>query len=130
MLQAMATTNVLIRDQLGLRVPSIPSVAVVSGDTVTFTADSGADSNLYFSQSAGAILTPSPGSPLSLASGASASYTFGAPSGQAYGVVVQAPEASAPSDFDFGPPADPPVLVIQPGQGSSFPGPVQPIKTG
>ena len=97
---------------------------------ITFTADSGADSSLYFSQAAAAVLTPSPSSPVSLASGASVTYTFGSPSGQAYGVIVQAPGDPAPTDFDFGPPADPPLLVIQPGGGSSFPGPVQPIKTG
>ncbi len=126
----MTTTKVLIEDELGLRVPSVASVAVVSGDGVTFTADSDADSSLYFSQAAAAVLTPSPSSPVSLASGASVTYTFGSPSGQAYGVIVQAPGDPAPTDFDFGPPADPPLLVIQPGGGSSFPGPVQPIKTG
>lgn len=126
----MTTTKVLIEDEVGLRVPSVASVAVVSGDGVTFTADSDADSSLYFSQAAAAVLTPSPSSPVSLASGASVTYTFGSPSGQAYGVIVQAPGDPAPTDFDFGPPADPPLLVIQPGGGSSFPGPVQPIKTG
>jgi len=126
----MATTNILIRDELGLRVPSVPSVAIVSEGSVTFTADSGADSSLYFSQSAAAILTLPPASPVSLPSGASVSFTFGSPSGQAYGVIVQAPEVSAPTDFDFGPPADPPTLVIQPGGGSSYPGPTEPIKTG
>jgi hypothetical protein len=105
-------------------------VAVVSGDSVTFIADSGADSNLYFSQSTAEILVPPPDSPVSLAAGASVSFTFGIPHGQAYGVIVQAPGVSAPPDFDFGPPAEPPTLVIQPGEGPSFPGPVQPIKTG
>jgi hypothetical protein len=126
----MTTTNVLIQDELGLRLPSVTSVAVVAGAGVTFTADSSADSSLYFSQAAAAVLTPSPTSPVSLASGASVAYIFAAPSGQAYGVIVQAPGDPAPTDFDFGPPADPPLLVIQPGEGSSFPGPVQPIRTG
>lgn len=126
----MATTHILIRDELGLRVPSAPSVKVVSGGSVVFTADSGADSSLYFSQSCAEILTSPPDSPVSLPAGASVTYTFGTPSGHAYGVIVQAPEVSAPTDFDLGPPAEPPMLVIQPGKGSSFPGPVQPIKTG
>jgi len=126
----MTTTSVSIKDELGLRVPSVTGVAVVAGAEVTFTADPGADSSLYFSQAAAAVLTPAPSSPVLLASGASVSYTFEAPSGQTYGVVVQAPEVPAPTDLDFGPPADPPVLVIQPGEGSSFPGPTQPIKTG
>jgi hypothetical protein len=126
----MATSNVLIHDEMGLRVPSVASVAVVAGAGVTFTADSGADSILYFSQAAVAVLTPAPASPVSLSSGASVAYTFEEPSGQAYGVIVQAPGDPAPTGFDFGPPADPPLLLIQPGEGSSFPGPVQPIKTG
>jgi len=126
----MTTTSVLIQDELGLRVPSVASVGVVSGDGVTFTAGPGADSSLYFSQAAASVLTPAPSSPVSLASGASVTYTFGSPSGQAYGVIVQTPGDPAPTDFDFGPPADPPLLVIQPGEGSSFPGPTQPIHTG
>lgn len=125
----MTTTSVLIKDELGLRVPSVASVPMVSGADITFTADSGADSSLYFSQSAAAVLTPSPSSPVSLASGASLTYTFGSPEGHAFGVVVQAPGDPAPTDFDFGPPADPPMLVIQAGEGSSFPGPTQPIRT-
>jgi hypothetical protein len=124
----MTTTNVLITDEMGLRVPSVASVAVVAGAEVTFAAAPGADSSLYFSQSAAAILTPSPSSPVSLPSGSSVSYTFEAPSGQAYGVIVQAPGDPAPTGLDFGPPGDPPVLVIQSGEGSSFPGPTQPIR--
>jgi hypothetical protein len=126
----MANTNVVIQDDLGMRVPSVPSVPIISGDTVTFNAGPSADSVLYFSPSTAAILTPSPGAPISLASGAEMTYTFATPAGQAYGVIVQAPEAPAPSEFDFGPPAEPPTLVIQPGEGSSFPGPTQPIRTG
>jgi hypothetical protein len=124
----MTTTNVSIKDELGLRVPSVTSVSVAAGGEVTFTADSDADSSLYFSQSAAAILTPSPSSPASLPSNASVTYTFEEPTGQAYGVIVQAPGDPAPTDFDFGPPADPPMLVIQSGEGSSFPGPTQPIR--
>jgi hypothetical protein len=126
----MTTTNVLIHDEMGLRVPSVTSVAVVAEAGVTFTANSDADSSLYFSQAAAAVLAPVPISPVSLPSGASVTYTFETPSGQTYGVIVQAPGDPAPMDFDFGPPADPPMLVIQPGGGSSFPGPVQPIRTG
>jgi len=80
----MATTHILIRDELGLRVPSEPSVKVVSGDSVVFTADSGADSSLYFSQSSAEILTPAPDFPVSLPAGASVTYTFVTPSGHAY----------------------------------------------
>jgi hypothetical protein len=126
----MTTTKVLIQDKLGLRVPSVTSVAVVAGSGVAFTADSGADSSLYFSQAAAAVLAPVPVSPVSLPSGGSVTYTFEAPSGQAYGVIVQAPGDPAPTDYDFGPPADPPLLMIEPGQGTSYPGPTEPLQTG
>ena len=95
-----------------------------------FTAGEGADSALYFSEPAAAILTPSPVSPVSLASGATVGYTFASASTGAYGVIVQAPDSPPPSEYDFGGAADPPVLLIQAGEGTSFPGPTAPIRTG
>ena len=126
----MPTTGVLIHDELGLRVPSVPSVPILSGNGITFTAADGADSALYFSPPAAAILTPSPVSPVSLASGATVEYAFASASAGAYGVIVRAPDSPPPSEYDFGGAADPPVLVIQAGEGTSFPGPTVPIKTG
>jgi hypothetical protein len=125
----MPSTEVLIQDDLGQRVPSVPSVPIVAGGSVTFAAGDGADSLLYFSSATVSILTPAPASPVSLAAGATVTYTFGAPGSAAYGVVVAPPETGAPSSFDFAA-ATPPALVIQAGGGLPFPGPTMPIRTG
>jgi hypothetical protein len=125
----MANTDVVLRDEMGMRVPNIPKVTISSGDSVTFAVEEGADSALYFSPETASILSPTPGARVDLPSGHSLTYTFAAPAPSAYGVVTQAPEDPAPGSFDFGPPAEPPVLVIQPGNGLPYPGPVNPIQT-
>jgi hypothetical protein len=119
----MPNTQVVIRDEMGLRVPSVPSVPIVSLDTVTFTVDEGADSALYFSPETASILSPTPGSRVDLSYGQELTYTFASPGASAYGVITQAPSDSAPNSYNFGSPAEPPVLVVQPGQGSVFSGP-------
>jgi len=119
----MANTDVVLRDELGLRVPSVPKVAVVASDTVTFTVEHGANSALYFSPESASILSPKPGNPVHLSFGHALTYTFEASTPGAYGVITQAPGDPAPESFNFGEPADPPVLEIQPGKGLDFPVP-------
>jgi len=125
----MESAEVLIQDEGDQIVLSVPSVPIVSGGSVSFTAGDGADSALYFSHATASILTPTPASPVSLAAGATVTYTFAIPGSAAYGVIVQSPQSEAPSSFDFAE-STPPVLVIQVGGGLPFPGPVMPIKTG
>jgi len=125
----MANTNVVLRDEMGLRVPSVPKVAVISGSSVAFSVEEGANSALYFSPETARILSPKPGARVELGSGQTLSYTFAVASSGAFGVITQAPEDPAPESFDFGQPADPPVLVIQPGQGTAFPGPTNNTQT-
>ncbi len=108
---------------MGLRVPSVPKVTIVPSDTVTFTVEEGADSALYFSPETASILSPTPAPRVDLAYGQNVAYTFLTPGSSAYGVITQAPGDSAPNKYDFGKPSDPPVLVIQPGQGPIFTGP-------
>jgi hypothetical protein len=84
----MPNTEVVIRDEMGLRVPSVPKVTMVD-----------------------------------LSFGQRLTYTFSTPGSSAYGVITQAPKDSAPNKYDFGKPAEPPVLVLQPGQGPVFTGP-------
>jgi hypothetical protein len=71
-------------------------------------------------------LSPEPGACVELGSGQSVVYTFLSPENGSYGVVTQAPEDPAPESFDFGPPLNPPALVIQPGPGTAYPGPMNP----
>jgi hypothetical protein len=112
----MANTTILLRDQDGLRIPSLPSLPIAAGAEVTFTAEKNADSALYFSPATAAILNPSPAICTALKSGHSVSFTFAStfPAG-AYGVIVQAPTDHPPHSLGFGEPATPPILVIQSG---------------
>jgi len=117
----MANTEVVLRDEMGLRVPSNPKVVIADGDTITFTVEEGADSALYFSPETALLLSPKPGARVDLAFDHSLTYTFAAPGHEAYGVIAQAPEDPAPEGFNFGLAATPPALVVQSGQGVDFP---------
>ncbi|MGA2049686.1 MAG: hypothetical protein ABSG96_18460 [Terracidiphilus sp.] len=117
----MADTHVVIRDEMGLRVPSIPAVTIAAADSITFKVDEGADSALYFSPHTASILSPRPEARVELAFGQTVTYTFAAPGHEAYGVIAQAPEDPAPEGFNFGLAATPPALVVQSGQGVDFP---------
>jgi hypothetical protein len=101
--------------------PSAASVAIVSGDIVTFTAGSDAACTLYFSPAA--IVTPPPTGTLAeptngtlppLAAGASLTFTFRSPSTEGYGVVVLPPESGTTADYSgyMFAPASPPVLFL------------------
>jgi hypothetical protein len=125
----MATTEVLIQNELGLRVPNVPSVSIIAGDSVTFTAGNGDASALYFSPATISILKPTPATPVSLPSSGSVTYTFRTAATGAYGVILSSPEASAPDGYDFGNPADPPVLMIQAAASPLALTPHDPIKT-
>jgi len=119
----MANTDVVIRDEMGQRIPSRPKVTIVSGDTITFKAEEGADSTLYFPPETASILSPKPKAQVGLACGQALNYSFTAPAHHAYGVIVQDPDATAPQKFEFGAPETPPTLVIQPGSSVVFTGP-------
>jgi hypothetical protein len=117
----MESTDVVLRDEMGLRVPSVPEVAVISANSVTFSVEEGANSALYFSPETASILSPKPGARVELAFDQKLVYTFGGAVHGTFGVITQAPGDPAPESFDFGKPSDPPILVIQPGSGVDFP---------
>ena len=119
----MANTDVVLRDEMGLRVPGVPQVAVISANSVTFSVEEGANSALYFSPETASILSPKPKAQVGLACGQALNYSFTAPAHHAYGVIVQDPDATAPQKFEFGAPETPPTLVIQPGSSVVFTGP-------
>jgi hypothetical protein len=125
----MANTDVVLRDEMGLRIPSISQVTISVADTVTFSVEQGADSALYFSPKTAAILSPNPGARVDLTFGQKLTYTFVSVGNDAWGVITQAPQSAAPESFDFGSPSNPPVLTVQPGQGVDFPVPTNPTQT-
>ena len=114
----MATIDVVLHVEMGLRVPSAANVPVVAGNSVKFSAGDGAASALFFSPATVSILSPKPESRVDLAAGASVTYTFTSAGSDSYGVVVQAPENPPPPSFDFGASSS---LAIQPGGGGDFP---------
>jgi len=122
----MTATEVVLRDEMGLRVPSVSKIAVANGAQVTFKAADGADSALYFSPATAAILSPKPGARVDLEADKSVIYTFSTSGPGVYGVIAEAPEDPAPTRFDFGSPSNPPVLVIRSGKGTDYPVPSNP----
>jgi len=59
----MANTNVTLVHTDGTYVPSVASVPVVSGDTISFLTDDGSAALAYFSPAALAALSPKPANP-------------------------------------------------------------------
>jgi hypothetical protein len=118
----MAATDIVLHDEVGLRVPSVKDVPIVAGDQVSFTAADGAASALYFPAPTASILSPDPGSRVDVLSGQSVTYTFASENPGSYGVIVQAPDAPPPDNFDFGHDLDPTVLHVCPGDGVCFGG--------
>jgi hypothetical protein len=117
----MQITEIVLRDDEGMRIPSMPSVPITTEHSITFSADDGADTALYFSPATEAILSPQPTSPVYLQPGETVTYLFAEdiPAG-AYGVIVQAIGDGAPGCFDFGEPLELVALLIQPGSGAEF----------
>jgi plastocyanin len=72
----MADTSVTLVDKGGVYVPSVSSVPVVKGDTVTFSTSDGTHVVLFFSPDASLVLSPDPGKAFSLAAGKKATFTF------------------------------------------------------
>jgi hypothetical protein len=116
----MANTNVVFRDEIGVRIPSVPKVAIVATDTVTFSVEDGADSTLCFSLNAASILSPAPDAQVGLATGQTLTYTFTSSTPGAYGVVALDPQVPVPQSLNFGGPTDPPLLVVHAGRGLIF----------
>jgi len=95
----MADTNVVLINNDGVYVPSVPSVGVNAGDTVSFSTNDGSAAALFFSPAAAAVVSPSPGSPAPVPAGGSASFTFNSSAPGAYSVFAAGSGASAPASF-------------------------------
>jgi plastocyanin len=95
----MANTNVTLANDGGIYIPTVSSVAVNAGDTVTFTTSDGSAVDLFFSPAAAAILAPAPGAVYSLPTQGSAQFTFTSSSAGAYSVFFATDPSQAPSQF-------------------------------
>ncbi len=108
----MASTEITLISMGGKYSPSTASVAVVKGNTVTFSTSDGSAAFLFFSPAAAAVLSPAPGSAFSLAAGKKATFTFTSSSPGAYSVAFGANANSAPGGFSGG---NSSVLVLEGG---------------
>jgi hypothetical protein len=108
----MASTEITLINKGGTFSPSTASVAVVKGDTVTFSTSDGSAAFLFFSPAAAAVLSPAPGKSFSLAAGKKAAFTFTSSSPGAYSAAFGANANSAPGSFSGG---NSSVLVLEGG---------------
>ncbi len=108
----MANTEISLVNKGGKYSPSAASVAVVKGNTVTFSTSDGSAAFLFFSPGAAAVLSPAPGKAFSLAAGKKATFTFTSSSPGAYSAAFGANANSAPGSFSGG---NSSVLVLEGG---------------
>jgi hypothetical protein len=95
----MASTEVTLVNKGGKYSPSAASVAVVKGDTVSFSTSDGSSAFVFFSPGAAAVLSPAPGKAFSIAAGKKAAFTFTSSNPGAYSAAFGADADSAPTSF-------------------------------
>jgi len=119
----MANHAVSIHRIPGSRGVDIPSVPILSGDTVTFTAEANAPSILCLSAQTAAIVSPAPlSTTIEVPGGTSVTLTLGDVSPGKYGIVVQAHGWPCPGEISSESGGSEAVLLIHSADGSSFPG--------
>jgi len=84
----MSTTAITLTSEQGAVLPSITSVPVNSGDTVTFATGDGRTAYLFFSPGAAGILSPTPANPVAVSS-TPVSFSFTASGSGVYGVYLE-----------------------------------------
>jgi hypothetical protein len=125
----MAHTDITLIDSGGILVPSVDSVPVVSGDTVSFSTSDGSPAFAFFSPDAVSALSPQPASPFPIPAGQKAAFTFSSSAPAAYSAYFGGTEDSAPGTF----PADKSQalrLEVNASIGLPFPGPGDGMGTG
>lgn len=95
----MANTDITVFSQDGIFIPSVPSVPVVSGDTVSFTTSDGVPVVLFFSPEAASILSPAPSAAHTIPAGGKAVFTFSSSNAGAYSVYFGTDPGSGPAEF-------------------------------
>lgn len=95
----MAHTEITLIDSGGVLVPSVGSVPVVSGDTVSFSTSDGSPAFAFFSPDAVSALSPRPASAFPIAAGAKAQFTFSSSAKGAYSAYFGVTAGSAPGTF-------------------------------
>jgi len=98
----MAHTEIFVSDDAGTLVPSQPSVAVSSGDTLALSLSGAASVFAFFSPDAMAAISPAPTGPVQLSPQGPTVFTFTTSEPGAYGVYFEATASAAVPDFPGG----------------------------
>ncbi len=98
----MANTDVTLVHSDGSYVPSLSSVPVVKGDTVSFSTDDGTQALAYFSPDALSVLSPTPANPATIGPSGKAAFSFNSSGAGAYTVFFAADANSAPTRYPTG----------------------------
>lgn len=125
----MANTDVTLISSDGVFVPSIDSVQVVNGDTVSFSTADGSQAVAFFSPDAISALSPAPASPFLIAAGKKAEFSFSTSHPGAYTAYFAQSADTPPARFPTGS-AQMLRLEVAPAVGLGFPGPRDQMGTG
>jgi hypothetical protein len=99
----MANTDIVLKEEDGIFVPSQSQIPVVKGDTIAFSTSDGKQVALFFSPGAVPVLSPSPQMPLALAAGKKAEFTFTSSEAGAYSVYFEKDTSTPPAHFPLKP---------------------------
>jgi hypothetical protein len=124
----MAHTDIILKEEDGVFVPSRPQVSVVIGDTIAFSTSDGSPAALFFSPGAVPVLSPAPSVPTLLAPGTKAEFTFTSSDAGAYSVYFEQDASTPPAHFPVKPSN---LLLLEIDYShSGFGGPNTPIRSG
>ena len=93
------TTSIVFTHDGGTPVPSVSSVPVVQGDSFELSVADGGKAVIYFSPELAAIVSPAPGTSLTLGQGSKAQFTFLSSERGAYSLVAAREGDAAPTRF-------------------------------
>lgn len=94
----MANTEIVLTPADGILTTALSSVAVVSGDSITFSTSDGSAAFLFFSPDTIKVLSPSPASsPFQVSS--KASFSFTSSEAGAYSVYFETESSATPPPF-------------------------------
>jgi hypothetical protein len=99
----MAHTDILLRDERGVFMPSQTEVSVVKGDSITFSTQGGVPVALFFSPGAIGVLSPSPAVPTLLGQDANAQFSFTSSEAGAYSVFFETKASQPPPHYPVRP---------------------------
>lgn len=125
----MAHTDVILANNDGVLVPSLDSVKVVTGDTITFATADGSAAFAFFSPDAIAILSPEPSNAYSIEAKAKAQFSFTSSQPGAYSAYFGYTAGDGPSSFPGGH-SNTLALEINSADAPPFSGPVDNVGSG